>query len=121
MVSINVTITPSLTELSARFGRVNARQMVQKNVERLAFLIERESKQVTPVRTGFLRANIIPIMGNLMATIGPLGVPYDIFVHEGTKFMRPRPFMVWGTKSAMEGFEEKFAGDVNATIKEIIE
>lgn len=119
-MQINVTITPSLEALAAKFGKINGAKILQRNIERLAFIIERESKQVTPVRTGFLRSSIRPIMGHLMATIGPLGVPYGIFVHDGTRFMRPRPFMLLGTKAATQGFEESFARDVDNHVKEAL-
>lgn len=61
-----------------------------------AFTIERAAKILSPVDTGRLRASIATSLGVLTGGIGSIvstNVYYAIYVHEGTRRMRGRPFM----------------------------
>jgi HK97 gp10 family phage protein len=46
----------------------------------------------TPVLTGRLRASTASRFTNLAGEVGT-HTNYDIFVHEGTKFMKARPYL----------------------------
>lgn len=69
---------------------------LRKATTKAALQVEREAKGFTPVDTGRLRSSIMTSLG-----LGPLGVSakvatnveYAIYVHEGTKRMKKRPFM----------------------------
>lgn len=65
-------------------------------IKKSTFLVEGRSKIKTPVRTGFLRnSHMTRFMGgglHFQGTIEPTA-QYAIFVHEGTRFMRGRPFL----------------------------
>lgn len=88
-------------------------------VMKSAFMVERESKLVTPVDTGRLRSSIDTMIKPLMAIIAP-HTNYAIFVHEGTRFMKARPFMERGARSAegrIQGFFEKAVNDTLSSIE----
>ena len=88
---------------------------MSKAVKKSAFLIEAESKPVTPVDTGRLRASISSQIMPLTATIAP-HTDYAIYVHEGTYKMRERPFMGWGTEKAKPHIERFFEQAVKTAI-----
>jgi len=115
---LTITFKPSLAQLQKKFGSIEAEKILGKGIKILAANIERESKQVSPVDTGIMRGSIRPVFeGNLRASIGPRKVNYAIFVHEGTRFMSARPFMVWGARSAVDGFDSELAGNLEAHIQ----
>jgi HK97 gp10 family phage protein len=118
MPEIRVTFKPSLGKLAGKFGNVKVQSFLQGKIRELAFLVEREAKQVTPVDTGRLRASIrvLPIIRPLEAIIQP-HTEYAIYVHEGTRYMRGRPFMYWGAKSAAEGFETRLSKQLESHIQ----
>lgn len=78
-----------------------------------AFLVERYAKLVTPVDTGRLRSSIATSLGvrdRGITSIVQTNVNYAIFVHEGTKTLRSRPFMKQGVdraKPEITGFYQK--------------
>ena len=65
-------------------------------------VIERESKKVSPVDTGRMRASITDgiLFKSLYGEIGPT-TKYAIYVHEGTRYVTSRPFMRWGFEAAV--------------------
>lgn len=68
-----------------------------------AFLVERYAKLVTPVDTGRLRGSIATSLGikdKGLTSVVQTNVFYAIYVHEGTKRMRGRPFMQQGVDRA---------------------
>lgn len=99
MPDITITVKPSFEEVAKRFDRIDLEKAIQEGIERFAFGIERYSKIRSPIDTGRLRASITTDIGNLRARIAP-HVDYALFVHEGTKFMRSRPFMELGLGDA---------------------
>ena len=67
-----------------------------------AFEVERRAKILSPVDTGRLRSSIatsLGIMNKGITSIVSTNVFYAIYVHEGTRRMRKRPFM----RQAAEG------------------
>ncbi len=113
---ITVTITPDLATLARKFGKTDISGFMSKKIKELAFLIERESKKVTPVDTGRLRASIGVSLRPASATIRP-HTNYATYVHEGTKYLRARPFMLWGAQNATEGFEQRLSKELEAHIQ----
>lgn len=84
--------------MAARQGRL--RGALQNIVRGAALLVEAGSKRRTPVLTGRLRGSITTRVQPLSATVGP-HTNYALFVHEGTRFMRARPFMQWGVQDVI--------------------
>lgn len=102
MLKMEVTTKPKLSRIGRAFEQMRLGRALQDSIARYAFLIERESKRVTPVDTGRLRSSIMTDIGNLRAKISP-SVVYAGWVHEGTRYMRGRPFMKIGlTKATSE-------------------
>lgn len=54
--------------------------------------VKGDSQRETPVDTGRLRASTYTQMGNLRGEVGTR-TNYDIFVHEGTRYMKGRPYL----------------------------
>lgn len=71
-------------------------------LKKAGYAVMTKSMQTTPVRTGFLRSSHlqrgqggVSVSGSgtsMKAEVGPTA-DYAIFVHEGTRFMRPRRFL----------------------------
>lgn len=87
-------------------------------VKKAAFLVERESKRVTPVDTGRLRASIYTTLKPTMATVQPK-TNYAYFVHEGTSRTSGRPFMRIGLENAEEDINKMFNKEFDRVIKKI--
>lgn len=117
MPDVRITFKPSLSKLAGKFGNIKVQNFLQAKIKELAFLVEREAKQVTPVDTGRLRASIrvLPVIRPLEQVIQP-HTDYAIYVHEGTRYMRGRPFMYWGAKTAVQGLEAKLSKDLDSLI-----
>lgn len=103
--SINITLNvkPSFEELGKRFKGIDLTKAIQQGIEEFAFVIERYAKISSPIDTGRLRSSIATDMGNLRARVAP-HVKYALFVHDGTKYMKGRPFMKIGESQARAKF-----------------
>jgi len=101
MPEIRISIQPSFGSLANAFMRQNIGSFLIKEVNRLAAATERFSKQLAPTDTGTMKSRIgfVPAKA-LPRTIVKTDVFYSIYVHEGTKYMRARPFMKEGAKFA---------------------
>lgn len=119
MPKISVTITPSFAQVGSMFQAIQMGAALQRAISVIAYQIERDSKKVTPVDTGRLRASIFTDIGNLRAVVAP-HTEYAGFVHEGTRYMKARPFMMWGTDSALTTLEGVVAGKIEEEIKDKI-
>ncbi len=115
MSNITVTIRPSLDRLAKAFGSVDVPSFISEKAKELAFMVEREAKLVTPVDTGRLRSSIFT-KGIPLGAIVSTNVEYAAFVHEGTRYMRGRPFMELGVRHAGLGFGNKIARDLEMRI-----
>lgn len=120
MATIKVEIK-NIDEIRAAFRqspKIMGRNL-QRAVNASALNIGRAAARITPVDTGRLRASILggkyrggsftraesgftSTGGSYTATVGT-DVSYGVFVHEGTRFMRARPFL----RNAVE-FEQGF-------------
>lgn len=90
-----IAITTNVREVARVFKSVNLKKGISQAIERLAFTTEREAKKVTPVDTGRLRASIATNITPFRAIVAP-HTHYAGFVHEGTRYMRARPYLKWG-------------------------
>ena len=109
-IKFNVNIKPDAMQLGMAFMKQDIRGFLIKEVNRLAATVERYSKQLTPVRTGRLRGSINFTPASLFPQV-EVGThtSYAIYVHEGTKYMRARPFMKYGAAFAQVGIEHQLA------------
>jgi len=100
-MEIQITVKPTFAQLAKAFDSVDATNILRDELYKIAFRIERNAKQLTPVDTGRLRASIATSMyiGSLGAKVSTY-VDYAVYVHEGTRYMRARPFMEKGAEMA---------------------
>jgi len=99
--TVSVSIAPNPTELANAFFRMDVSSFLKKQINQLAMSVERYAKQLTPVDTGRLRASINtqPQLGGISAVVST-NTDYAIYVHDGTRYMRARPFMTMGAAYA---------------------
>lgn len=90
----NVSITIDASRFQRFLGEAPGKVgLALKNIiSKVAFLVEREGKTRSPVDTGRLRASIATDLYPMTATVHT-NTNYAIYVHDGTRFVRPRPFM----------------------------
>lgn len=94
-MSLRVGITiPNAAKFRAAFRQapVLVRRHMDVAIRKTVLNIGRRSRQFTPVDTGRLRASTREIFSPGRGEVGT-HTNYDIFVHEGTRFMRARPFL----------------------------
>lgn len=99
---LTVSIIPSGSQLSRAFFSLDVTGFLQREINQLAMGVERYAKQLTPVRTGRLRASIFtsPQLAGLRAVVST-NTNYAIYVHDGTKYIKTkRPFMTMGAAFA---------------------
>jgi HK97 gp10 family phage protein len=98
---LSVTIKPDTALLARAFAAGTVHRFLQQQIRKLAFSVERYAKQLTPVDSGRLRASIHTSPGALgLDAIVSTRTNYAFYVHEGTKYMRARPFMTMGAAFA---------------------
>ena len=80
-------------------------------LQRIAFLVERHSKEVTPVAIGTLKRSIYTkvdpngawaLVGTNLDTDSGSRVGYPTYVHNGTSKMAARPFFTWGMAASRD-------------------
>lgn len=100
-IDFHVNIAPDPSKLARAMVGVNLTGFLSRQVSQLAFAVERYAKQLTPVDSGRLRASIhtTPMMFGVKAIVSTK-TEYAVYVHEGTKYMRGRPFMKYGAMFA---------------------
>ena len=118
MSNIELTITPTWDEVRGCFNDIPPQldKEFDKTLAKIAFLIEGKAKERSPVRTGKMKASIFSHVGHLQATIMPT-VNYAIFVHEGTRFMRARPFLLWGVQDAQPDIQGLVGDSVHIAVR----
>lgn len=90
---ISITIT-NLPQIRAAFSKAPSLMNSELNtaIKKSVFYIQGKSMVNTPVATGRLRASTRSLFSNLKGEVGT-HTNYDIFVHEGTRFMKARPYL----------------------------
>lgn len=94
-ISIQIENVQRLAAALASFPEVVTPKLRNASMKS-AFLVEREAKVLSPVDTGRMRSSIATSLGisdGGITSIVQTNVKYAIFVHEGTRRMRGRPFM----------------------------
>ena len=93
------------------------------SIKEAAYIVESEAKQkltAGPTRailTGRLREDTkVRTIMPLKAEIGPL-VHYAVYVHEGTKGMKPRPFLKVALKSAAPRIAKTFQKNIKTKLR----
>lgn len=116
-IAIKITNLPQIRAAFAKAPSLMARNL-NLAIRKTVIAIEGDSRRNTPVLTGRLRASTYTQYGNLRGEVGTRTV-YDIFVHEGTRYMRARPYLrmaVQANSGRVDGF---FTEAVDKTLHEI--
>lgn len=100
MPNVKLDFNPPLASIGEAFNRVNLDKTLRQTAEAIAFSIESYAKQVTPVDTGRLRSSIrvSSLLGNGIKLNVQPNTTYAYWVHQGTRYMKGRPFMGWGVE-----------------------
>jgi len=91
---------------------------VNKAIKQSIMAVERNTKPKTPVDTGYLRLAQVPYFYPLVGIYEPVA-EYAIFVHEGTKFMKARPFLQQGLDDSRQYIRLAFEKALNDSLQEI--
>ncbi len=115
---IGIAIRVDDTKARNFFGRLprNVKTAITTTIRKSAFIIERQSKRVTPVDTGRLRSSISSDITPFSATVAP-HTNYAVFVHEGTRFMTARPFMHKGAENSVSEVENILKLELRKAVK----
>lgn len=119
MPQINVTIK-NLPQIRAAFSKAPIKMATELNtaIKKSIFTIERVSKINTPVLTGRLRASHESRFSNLRGELEPTA-NYAIWVHDGTRRMRARPFLLNAVQTVDEQVNDFFTKAVQNTLDDI--
>jgi HK97 gp10 family phage protein len=88
-----------------------------------ALMVEGQAKRLTPVDTGRLRSSIASSLGVLdhgLSSIVSTNVVYAVYVHEGTKRMRPRPFMREAANMKSKDIEMEFTRSIENVLSKVL-
>lgn len=120
-VSIRIKNLPQIRAAFARAPMLMTREL-NLAIKRVAFAVAAQSSINAPVRTGFLRrSHFLPgavVLTNLRGTIEPTAT-YAIYVHQGTRFMRGRPFLLQAVKAKEPTIDAEFTGAVQRVLDKI--
>lgn len=119
MVEVKISIK-NMAEIRRAFGqspRLTVKAL-NRAIQKSVFTIERDSKKNTPVDTGYLRASHRSLFSNLKGVIEPRA-DYAIYVHEGTRRMRPRRFLFNAVESNEAKVQQYFRDEVQGVLDDI--
>ena len=95
---------------------------LKRALTKSAVLVQTQSMSRTPVLTGNLRSshkfNVSGAGIGMQAEISPTA-NYGIFVHEGTRFMKARPFLKKGAEDSLQTIERFFTEAVQNVFNRI--
>ncbi len=91
---------------------------LNKAIATAVVMVERDSKINTPVDTGVLRASTYTTLKSLYGEIGT-NTSYDIFVHEGTRHFKGRPYLRMAIRSNQVSIDRLFTTAVNNVLHEV--
>lgn len=102
---INIKIK-NLGQIKRAFAKSPAKMRKELDIaiRKSIINIQAQSKLNTPVRTGRLRSSTYIRFQPLYGEVGTQ-TNYDMFVHEGTRFMRSRPYLRMAVESEQSDTE----------------
>lgn len=105
MTGMNVTIDSEKFEKYLKNAPHISENVLQNIIYKAALLVERYSKIDSPFDSGTLQKSIATEIHPMRAEIKP-NVHYALYVHEGTRYMSPRPFMKTGSERMERELEQ---------------
>lgn len=120
-IQINISIDQTFEQVREAFRKFpdKVAPYLRQAAQTAAFAIEREAKILSPVDTGRMRASIATSLGVVsnIAAIVQTNVEYAVYVHEGTKRMRGRPFMKQGAEAAGDKIKEAYETNIRKALE----
>lgn len=87
-------------------------------IKTAVFLVQGKSMVNTPVLTGRLRGSTYARFEPLRGEVGT-NTTYDMFVHEGTKFMKGRPYLRMAVEDSNQEIQELFTRAAQDVLNDI--
>lgn len=119
-MNVNVEIK-NMAQIKSAFRQ--APYLMTKNLSKAIkasiFDVQRASMKITPVKTGFLRGSHRTGMTSPLSGYVEPTASYAFFVHEGTRFMRGRPFLADALETEDGFIEAEFEKAVQDTLDSI--
>lgn len=117
-MTLSVTINSNAEQLAKKFDKdvERIKQFLEKAVHTASFVVFRTAKIRTPSDTGRLRNSMTNDIRGLTATIRP-NTDYAVFVHEGTRYMRSRPYLKEGLSDAEKDVQQIFIKAVHDALQ----
>jgi HK97 gp10 family phage protein len=118
-VNVNVQIK-NMDEIKAAFRlapTLMAKEL-DKAIAKSIFAIQGTSMTNTPVDTGRLRASHMTMFAPLRGVLDVTAY-YGVFVHEGTRYMKPRPFLLNAVTTNEASVDDNFAKAVDNVLKQL--
>ena len=104
---IQLVRVDGLDELVRITSPERAQAVIRRSIRRIGLIVERESKKVTPVKTGNLKRSITSVMiGDDTVAIGT-SVRYGYYVHEGINRRVAKPFLTWGIENGSQRIQDE--------------
>lgn len=116
-VQVRVKNLPEIRAAFEKSPRIMTKNLNQA-IRKVTLSIGRDSRINTPVDTGRLRASHYENFTNLKGVVGT-DTEYDLFVHQGTRFMKARPFLKQAVDSNESYTDRQFKDAVQDTLNEI--
>jgi HK97 gp10 family phage protein len=119
MPNISITI-PNLANIKAAYSKAPALMTKELNtaIKKVLLNIQGQSMRNTPVLTGRLKGSTYTKFQALKGEVGTNTV-YDRFVHEGTRFMRARPYLRKAVDSKQKDTDRYFLEAVENVLTDI--
>lgn len=119
MPTVDITIT-NLAQIKRAFDVAPMEMTKQLDIaiKKTLFRIQASGMPNTPVLTGRLRGSWYSKFGNLRGETGT-NTNYDVFVHEGTRFMKARPYLRDAVEANGTETEREFKEAVQNTLDKI--
>lgn len=119
MPQVNITIT-NLPQIKRAFDLApnEMRRQLNMAIKKTILSIQSKSMINTPVKTGRLRGSTASVFGDLRGEVGT-HTNYDVYVHEGTRYMKGRPYLKDAVEENNPSTEKYFKEAVQNTLDKI--
>lgn len=116
-VSIQITNLGAFKRAFASAPHIVAPHL-DRAIKKAVASVGRRSRQLTPVDTGHLRASTRETFRPLHGEVGT-HTNYDIFVHEGTRYMKARPYLRDAVQQVEPAINNIFVGELQQALDKI--
>lgn len=127
-MSVDISVTIDASKVTQYLGDLPPRlkNALSVGIKKSAFVIEGEAKKKTPrvfdaigpgPSSGILVGSIhTRLLGSLSAEVATR-VKYAVYVHQGTRYMRARPFMKKGLDAAKNIIRQIFNEEITSALR----